>query len=307
MNKKTDNIYDAKRQLEEYRKYARQLELNQFKTGVDQIDQEIRGVAGGEVMTIMARAGCFKTAKLQNMLKKHIKNSDQAALFFSIEMAVPQVTERFQSMVSGVTGREIESLYRSGDAEKKKMVAQLEQAYMRDLENLFIIPTKVSISDIAQYVKLTEQGFDVKVGVIGIDYLGLMDGRGSGEYEIVSQLSKDAKILAKDINLPVVLLSQVNRKGGDGQQEITLDMGRGSGAIEEGADFVLGMYQEQGSSFTEGSLNIEHRLICKILKNRKGRKDTRWLLDIDPSTFSIGSRATEHVPCNAVGGSRFEL
>ena len=47
MNKKTDNIYDAKRQLEEYRKYARQLALNQFKTGVTEIDQEIRGVAGG--------------------------------------------------------------------------------------------------------------------------------------------------------------------------------------------------------------------------------------------------------------------
>lgn len=64
---------------------------------------------------------------------------------------------------------------------------------------------------------------------------------------------------------------------------ITLSMGRGSGAIEEAADFMLGMWKDDG-------------LICSILKNRKGPPGSKWRLDLDAECFNIGSQAWEYVP-----------
>ncbi|GAF82830.1 unnamed protein product, partial [marine sediment metagenome] len=63
------NVYTAERMLAEYAEYIKTLEKNRFITGISEIDKRIRGVAGGEVLTIIARAGSFKTAMLQNLLK----------------------------------------------------------------------------------------------------------------------------------------------------------------------------------------------------------------------------------------------
>jgi replicative DNA helicase len=126
------------------------------------------------------------------------------------------------------------------------------------------------------------------MGVIGIDYLGLLDARGPNEYEIVSRLARDVKTMAKEINLPVVLLTQTSRKAGSGDTEITVDMGRGSGAIEEAADFVLGLFQDERQT---DNGEPEYDLICKILKNRKGPRNSMWKLDLDPRNFRLGPAA----------------
>jgi len=63
------NVYDSKRMVDEYRRYIKSLKNNRFITGIHEIDRRIRGVAGGEVLTLIARAGSFKTATLQNLLK----------------------------------------------------------------------------------------------------------------------------------------------------------------------------------------------------------------------------------------------
>ncbi len=95
------------------------------------------------------------------------------------------------------------------------------------------------------------------------------------------------------INLPVVLLSQVSRKGGAGEVEVSLDMGRGSGAIEEGADFVLGFWQVKNHDI---NTDREYDLICRILKNRKGPKGSRWLLEMEPSFFYFSGNAIKYEP-----------
>ena len=157
---------------------------------------------------------------------------------------------------------------------------------------------KVSLADIPAYVRLIETEYNIKVGVVGIDYLGLLDGPGHNEYEMVSRLATGMKNMAKLMNLPVVVLSQTSRQGGSGNSEITLNMGRGSGAIEEGADFVLGLWQRQESD----GVTATRELICKILKNRKGPAGSAWNLDLDPKTFRIGSDAWEYKPPNKKNG-----
>ena len=132
---------------------------------------------------------------------------------------------------------------------------------------------------------------------VGIDYLGLLQGNGTSRYDVVSGLSTGTKDLAKMLNIPVVLLGQVSRKGGAGETEVTLDMGRDSGAIEEGADFVLGLWrQSQRVLPVESGSEPRYDLICRILKNRKGPPGSYWKLNLDPTTLRIGSKAEPWEP-----------
>jgi replicative DNA helicase len=298
---KLAEVYDSKRMVEAYRKYASSLKNNRFITGIHEIDKRIRGVAGGEVLTIIARAGSFKTAWLQNLLKNYINNSAWAAVFFSIEMPIASVTERYFEILDGCTGAEVETMY--SDPEQASIKRAAEAEFIKDLKRLYVIPSRVSLHDVSKYIRLIESEYQVKVGVVGIDYLGLMDGPGQNEYEIVSRLARGIKSTAKLINLPVIVLSQVSRKGGSGEAEITLDMGRGSGAIEEGADFVLGLWQVEKIVDVVGADKPpkDYDLICRILKNRKGIKGSQWIIELDPSTLRFGSQA---VPYEAEKASR---
>lgn len=275
-----DNVYTPERCIEEYEKYISTLSKNRFITGIHEIDAKIRGVAGGELLFVIARAGTFKTAILQNLLKNYIQNSAWGAVFFSLEMPVPAITERYHEISSGVSGWEIESAYRENSLHRPVY----QESFIKNLKNLFIVPSRVSIPEIIQYVKLIEKHWHLKIGVLGIDYLGLMDGQGKGEYEIVSNLARDLKNMAKLINLPVIAIAQTSRRAGVGETEIMLDHARGSGAIEEAADFVLGTFKHQDD------------LILKILKNRKGRTGHCFRLDLDPVTLRLGPNAEDWEP-----------
>jgi hypothetical protein len=293
------NVYDAARMVEAYQQHIANLKKNRFILGIPEIDKRIRGVAGGEVLTILARSGSFKTAMLQNLLKNYAQNSAWAAGFFSIEMPVASVAERYFQILDGCTGREVENMFAdtSQNGVKEAAIGQ----FVKDLQRFFVIPTRVSLSDIAAYVKLIETEKNVKVGVIGIDYLGLMDGPGANTYETISRLATGTKNIAKLLNIPVILLSQVSRKGGSGQSEISLDMGRDSGAIEEGADFVLGLWQHPrdekdvdvwAEGLPDGGAQID--LICKILKNRKGAAGSTWKLELVAHAMQIGANAVPY-------------
>jgi len=278
------NVYTPERMLEAYRDHIKGLKQNRFITGIHEIDKRIRGVAGGEVLAVIARAGSFKTAWLQNMLRGYIHNSKWGATLFEIEMPIASITERYHEMIQQASGKEIENFY-TADQEGVGLFREgLESAFIKDLDRLYVVPTKVGIRDIEKYINIIQKTFKVKIGVIGVDYLGLMDGQGKGEYEIVTNLVREIKTTAKLIDLPIVLLSQVSRRGGTGDTEIEMDMGRGSGAIEENADFVLGLWQDGDD------------LICKILKNRKGSKGTRLKLDLNPETLTIGRESEIWIP-----------
>ena len=114
-------------------------------------------------------------------------------------------------MTTSLTGREIEDSFRGKvDLVKPYIVAA---QFRSELKNLFVNPVKVTLSDIATYVQLIEREKGIKVGVVGIDYLQLVDAPGYNEYETVSRLARQTKEVAKQLDIPVVVLSQVSRKG----------------------------------------------------------------------------------------------
>jgi replicative DNA helicase len=105
------NIFTPEKCLQEYSNYIQTLKENRFITGIHEIDRRIRGVAGGEVLVWLARAATFKTAILQNELKGYAQHSAWGAVFFSIEMPIASVTERYHQIVHGSAGRDIEEIY----------------------------------------------------------------------------------------------------------------------------------------------------------------------------------------------------
>jgi len=288
-----DHVYDTERMLMAYRAHIESLRQNLFKTGIEIIDDKIRGVAGGEVLTVIARSGSFKTACLQNFLKAYIKSASKAAAFFSLEMPVASLVERYLGMITGSSGRIIESMF----AKKGDEASLAEDMLKEELSGLFVIDAGVSVSDIARYVGVIERNYSTQVGAIGVDYLGLMEGSGQNVYERVSRVAREVKQMAKLLNLPVIMLCQTSRKGGEGEREITLDMARDSGAIEESADTILGLYQvESTSRIAVGETSPMYDLICKILKNRKGPRNLNYRLSMNPETFELGPDAEPYTP-----------
>lgn len=292
------NVYTPARMLEEYSRHLESLKKNRFITGIKPIDNRIRGVSGGEVLTFIARSGSFKTATLQNLLKNYVQNSAWGAIFFSLELPVPSMTERYLQIIFDQPGREIEKLFSAGDRDPKTHTAMCNQ-FESDLKNFSIVPIRVGLADIPPFVRMIESELHLKIGVIGIDYLGLMDGPGTNEYEVMSRLAVGLKSTAKMLSLPIITLCQTSRKGGTGYQEIALDMARSSGQVEEAADFILGLFQiEDDSRVVVGDDSPQTGVVCKILKNRKGRAGDMFKLDLDPKTFRIGSDAEIYKPEN---------
>jgi hypothetical protein len=289
------NVYDPARMLEAYRDHIKSITKNRFITGIAPIDSLIRGVAGGEVLTWLARSSLFKTAILQNQLKNYVQNSAWGAAFFSIEMPVESLTERYFAILDGCTGGEVEQMYLDSAMDSSRIAA--ENQFKQDLKNLFVVDTIISVSDIPKYVRLIQDTYEVKIGVIGVDYLGLIQGPGHTAYETVSRIAKELKQTAKKLNLPVVMLCQASRRAGEGDIEITMDMARDSGGIEESADTILGLYKvESESSVVVGDDAPQHDLICKVLKNRKGPSGSQWRLNMNPNNFQLSHDADPYTP-----------
>ena len=203
-------------------------------------------------------------------------------------------------MIEGDPGKRIEARFldtQKGSEDRRKVI---EQGLLQELERLYVVPVKVGLGDIKAYVKLIETRYAVKVGVIGIDYLGLLDEPGKNEYEVVSRLARDIKGLAKELSVPIILLSQTSRRAGSGDIEISMDMARGSGAVEESADFCLGLFHSEAPGTGNGDPSYD--LICKILKNRKGPRGMMFKLDLDPETLRLGNAAEKWAPPKRVRG-----
>ncbi len=93
-------------------------------------------------------------------------SKEMAAALFSLEMPIPSITERYQSIVTGASGSDIEATYESNEPRALKIKDEFKKNFIKELNNLFVIPTRVSISDISDYINLIELEHNVKIGVV---------------------------------------------------------------------------------------------------------------------------------------------
>ena len=258
-------IYNLREAEKEYESYISRIETCKVKTGFNLIDKKIRGIMPGETMCILGKTSVGKSAFLQNIGINFCKESKEPVLFFSMEMPITSVYERALQIESGLTGYEIESQYKRNSQEIKKKTNLI----FTNISNFYTIEKSgLNLEQIKNLTRTAEEYiYHKKTGLILIDYLGLIKGNGKDIYEQVSRIARSTKDLAKELNVPIIFLSQVNRNYKE-YDELEINAARDSGAIDEASDFVLAIWKEKDKRPETEQTDIKLKL--GILKNRKG-------------------------------------
>lgn len=246
-------------------------------TGMKDLDNAILGLGPGDLVLVASRPGMGKTSIGLNIALAAAKSSQRTVAVFSLEMTKEQLVLRLLSGEALVDSKKLQTGRLTNDEWKRLGGAAgvLSETDIRIDDN----PT-LTVADMnAQCRRLKN------LGLIVVDYLQLMQSAGSGNSwanesrtQAVSDISRMMKIMAKELGVPVLCLSQLSRANEQRQNKRPMlsDL-RESGAIEQDADVVMGIYRE-GYYNNECENPNEAELI--ILKNRRGQTGTlnmMWL------------------------------
>nr|DAS55720.1 MAG TPA: DnaB-like replicative helicase [Caudoviricetes sp.] len=211
-------------------------------TGFTDFDQITTGLHEDNLIIIAARPAMGKTAFTLNIAQNVAKNSDKAVAIFSLEMGAESLVERMLSAEGLIPSYHVRTGNLS-ESEWRRMISAQERLARG---KIFIDDTAgIKISEIRSKAKRLAQEND-GLGLIVIDYLQLIEGRGrENRQQEVSEISRQLKIIAKELKVPVIALSQLSR-GVDQRNDkrpILSDL-RESGSIEQDADIVAFLYRE---------------------------------------------------------------
>ncbi|PLX24664.1 MAG: hypothetical protein C0600_12860 [Ignavibacteria bacterium] len=246
-----------------YYDYVQKLQTSRVNIGFAQIDDVTRGIGPGQVLNILGKTAVGKTAFLQNIGRNYSQDTGEPVVMFSLEMQKEAVFEREFQMEMGVSGYDAENAFTGSREEAMDHVKRCAEAtpsmYITDQAGL-------TLEDVKAYVRYGEaEVYKRKTGLVMIDYMGLIHGSGNDAYNAVSAVARNIKNVAKELDVPLVSLVQVGRKKKTGD-ELEMDDGRDSGAIEEASDYIVGLWRAQQQTDDENIL-----LQVGLLKNRRGR------------------------------------
>lgn len=211
-------------------------------TGFTDFDQITTGLHEDNLIIIAARPAMGKTAFALNIAQNVAKNSDKPVAIFSLEMGAESLVERMLSAEGLIPSYHVRTGNLS-ESEWRRMISAQERLARG---KIFIDDTAgIRISEIRSKAKRLAQE-NGGLGLIVIDYLQLIEGRGrENRQQEVSEISRQLKIIAKELKVPVIALSQLSR-GVDQRNDkrpILSDL-RESGSIEQDADIVAFLYRE---------------------------------------------------------------
>jgi len=238
-----DLVIQAKKRIEEI---ANKEGMSGIATGFNKLDKLTSGWQPSDLIIVAARPGMGKTALTLSMARNMAVDGGHAVAFFSCEMSSVQLITR---LISSETGLSSEKL-RTGKLEKHEWEQLNVKVKALEKAPLFIDDTpSLSIFDLRAKARRLASQHDIKI--IIIDYLQLMTaggtGKGGNREQEISTISRNLKALAKELNIPVIALSQLSRavetRGGS-KRPILSDL-RESGAIEQDADIVSFIFRPE--------------------------------------------------------------
>lgn len=240
-----------------------EVEAPAFVTGYEEIDDKIYGFNRGDYVVIGARTSMGKTAFMLNVLANN-QNRGCKALVVSIEMSKKQLLSRLLAMESATDLYKITRGYVKTDEDRKSVVEALNviQKY-----NIVVDDsghqTAMKIRSKAEEIK--EKGLDVIV----IDHIGLVDfGKSKSIYEGITELSRELKVIAKELDVVIIVICQLNRELMTRSDKTpTLSDIRSSGAIEQDADVILLLHSDDYYDNDRKS-NNEYELQVIVGKDR---------------------------------------
>lgn len=256
-----------------------------LSTGLPDLDRTILGLNKSELVLIAARPGMGKTSIALNIALHAAMTLHKTVAIFSLEMSREQLVSRLLSRAALVPGQGL--LTGQLTEQQWRAIADAAQALSTTDIRIDDNPT-LTVSDMNAQCRRVE-GLDLVV----IDYLQLMQSAGSGHTwsnesrtQAVSDISRMMKIMAKELNVPVVCLSQLSRANESRQDKrpILSDL-RESGSIEQDADVVIGLYRDGYYNKECENPNLAEAIVLKNRKGETGTVELAWL----PEYTSFGS------------------
>ncbi|MBQ6937835.1 MAG: replicative DNA helicase, partial [Clostridia bacterium] len=236
-----------------------------IKTGFTGLDASTAGLQNSDLIILAARPGVGKTSFALNIAQNAAIRERVPVAIFSLEMSKEQLVNRVISSEALVESGKL----RIGDIDAREMTKIAHSLKDIITAPIYIDDTPgITASEIR--AKCRRLKMEKGLGLVVIDYLQLMQGRGKGESRTqeISEMSRSLKIMAKELNVPVITLSQLNRASEKLARRPMLSDLRESGSIEQDADIVIMLCrpQEEGGE-EESAGNIVE---CILAKNRAG-------------------------------------
>jgi len=246
-----------------------------IKTGIDELDLVTNGLVSPDLIIVAARPGAGKTALSLSITYNTSVLRDIPCAWFSLEMDGIQLVRRLVSMDTGIPHERI----RNGHTTQHEDTMLGESVEKISNSPIFIEDkTSMNIRDIRTRASILKKKHNI--GYIIVDYIQLMSGvdaKGKNREQIVSDISRGLKVIAKELEIPVIALSQLSRAVESRPDKMPqLSDLRESGAIEQDADSVLFLMRPEYYGMTEpiqiGSTEFptQRLAICSIAKNRHG-------------------------------------
>ena len=259
-----------------------------LSTGLVDLDRQINGLNKSDLVLLAARPAMGKTAFALNVCLNVAKKYNKTVAVFSLEMNREQLAMRLLSIESFVDSKVIATGKLSDEEWQKLSMAAsaLSQTDIRVDDN-----PSITVADMNAKCRRLDN-----LGLVVVDYLQLMNGSGYGKggdsrVNVVSEISRSLKIMAKELNVPVLCLSQLSRgpESRPDKRPMLSDL-RESGAIEQDADEVMFLYRDEYYNENTEDKGIAE---CIVQKNRHGETGTvklQWI----PQYQTFADREWKH-------------
>ena len=246
-----------------------------MSTGMRDLDKKINGLNNSDLLLVAARPAMGKSAFALNLALNVAKKYNKTVAIFNLEMSREQLAMRLLAIESFVDGQKMATGKLTDEEWSKLSLASvaLSQTDIRIDDN-----PSITVAEMNAKCRRVEN-----LGMVVIDYLQLMNGSGYGKgsdnrVNVVSDISRSLKIMAKELNVPVVCLSQLSRgpESRNDKRPMLSDL-RESGAIEQDADEVLFLYRDEYYREDTEDKGIAE---CIVAKNRHGEVGTvrlQWI------------------------------
>lgn len=236
--------------------------LRGIKTGYRDLDNMTAGLQRSDLIILAARPAMGKTTLVTNLAYNVATVNKQAVLFFSLEMSKEQLVDRMLADASGVDAWNI----RTGNLSDEDF-SKLSEAMGEMAEAPIFIDDKPGLSVLEMRTKARRAAHEHPLGLIIVDYLQLMQGSGKNDgnrVQEVSEISRGLKLIAREMNVPVIALSQLSRSVESRTPQVPqlADL-RESGSIEQDADIVMFIYREAYYNPETERENITDLIIAK--------------------------------------------
>lgn len=244
-------------------------------TGFLDLDYKTSGLQPSDLVLLAARPSMGKTAFVLNVLEHMAIKKNIGVAMFSLEMSKEQLVNRLFAQEAKIDAQ----ILRNGNLQDSDWEKLIESANIIGNSNIIIDDTPgISISELRS--KCRRYKLEKNIDIVMIDYLQLMSGGGKSEsrQQEISEISRSLKALARELNVPVVALSQLSRavEARTDHRPMLSDL-RESGAIEQDADVVMFLYRDDYYNPDSSEKNIAEVIIAKQRNGPIGTVKLAWL------------------------------